>query len=98
VVRDPATGALSVADNVAADDPRVVVHDAHAADPTYAFGLSRLTNLDSRYAPMGVFRSVERPTYDALMAAQLEQAASTGPGDDDALAGLLRGNDAWTID
>jgi 2-oxoglutarate ferredoxin oxidoreductase subunit beta len=98
VVRDPATGALSVADNVAADDPRVVVHDAHAADPTYAFGLSRLTNLDSRYAPMGVFRSVERPTYDALMAAQLEQAASTGPGDDDALAGLLRGNEAWTID
>src|SRR5580698_4123534 len=60
VVRD-ATGGLHVEDDVAADDPRVVVHDAHARDSTYAFALSRLTSADSRYAPMGVFRSVQRP-------------------------------------
>ena len=56
-----ATGALTVEDDVAADDPRVVVHDAHADDPSYAFALSRLSANESRYTPMGVFRSVVAP-------------------------------------
>src|ERR1700759_1789862 len=43
VVRDE-FGALSVADDIADDDPRVVVHDAHRTDPTYAFALSRLSS------------------------------------------------------
>jgi 2-oxoglutarate/2-oxoacid ferredoxin oxidoreductase subunit beta len=90
-------GALTVEDGVADDDPRVVVHDAHAADPSYAFALSRLSALDSRYSPMGVFRSVERPSYDAMMAAQLDQAAAKAPGDDAALDALLHGADTWTI-
>src|ERR1700709_1916115 len=47
IVRD-SFGDLSVAENVAADDPRVVVHDAHRDDPSYAFALSRLTNIDRR--------------------------------------------------
>jgi len=34
-------GALVIEDGVADDDPRVVVHDAHADDPSYAFALSR---------------------------------------------------------
>ena len=33
-----------------------------------------------RYAPMGVFRSVERPTYDRLMAAQLTAASAAAAG------------------
>ena len=96
VVRD-AVGSLSIEDGVAADDPRVVVHDAHADNPAYAFALSRLSSLDARYAPMGVFRSVERPTYDAMMAAQLDAAAAAAPGDDGALQKLLLGADPWTI-
>ncbi|HEY8826402.1 MAG TPA: 2-oxoacid:ferredoxin oxidoreductase subunit beta [Jatrophihabitantaceae bacterium] len=90
-------GALVIEDGVADDDPRVVVHDAHADDPSYAFALSRLSSLDSRYSPMGVFRSVERPTYDAMMAAQLDQAAAKAPSDDAALDALLHGADSWTI-
>ncbi|MCU1655528.1 MAG: thiamine pyrophosphate protein domain protein TPP-binding protein [Pseudonocardiales bacterium] len=97
VVREP-NGALAIADDVAADDPRVVVHDAHAEDPSFAFALSRLSSLDSRYSPMGVFRSVEHPTYDAMMTAQLDQAAAKAPGDDAALGALLAGADPWTID
>jgi 2-oxoglutarate ferredoxin oxidoreductase subunit beta len=88
---------LTIADGVAADDPRVVVHDAHAEDPTYAFALSRLSSLDSRYAPMGVFRSVQRPTYDRMMTQQLELAAAKAPGDADALDALLRGADTWSV-
>jgi 2-oxoglutarate ferredoxin oxidoreductase subunit beta len=88
---------LTIEDGVAADDPRVVVHDAHVEDPAYAFMLSRLSTRDHRYAPMGVFRSVERPTYDALMAAQLDTAAAMSAGDEAALDALLKGADTWTI-
>jgi 2-oxoglutarate/2-oxoacid ferredoxin oxidoreductase subunit beta len=90
-------GELSIAEGVAEDDPRVVVHDAHNENPAYAFALSRLQNLDTRYAPMGVFRSVNRATYDGLMAGQLETAAQQAPGDEDALQGLLRGSDTWAV-
>ncbi len=92
-----ANGALTIEDGVADDDPRVVVHDAHNPDSSYAFALSRLSSHDSRYSPMGVFRSVERPTYDAMMAAQLDQAKAKAPGDDAALDALLHGSDTWTI-
>ena len=90
-------GALAIEDGVAEGDPRVVIHDAHTEDPSYAFALSRLSSLDSRYSPMGVFRSVNRPTYDAMMADQLDQAAAKAPGDDAALDALLHGTDTWTI-
>ncbi|HSK14335.1 MAG TPA: hypothetical protein VK907_14035, partial [Phnomibacter sp.] len=45
--------------------------------------------------PFGVFYETERPTYEAMMAAQIEQAiAKKGKGD---LAKLLRGNEVWEI-
>jgi 2-oxoglutarate ferredoxin oxidoreductase subunit beta len=91
------SGGITVADDVAPDDPRVVVHDPHAEDPSYAFALSRLTTVDIRYAPMGVFRSVHRPAYDAMMTAQLAEAAAAKPGDDAALEALLHGADTWTV-
>jgi 2-oxoglutarate/2-oxoacid ferredoxin oxidoreductase subunit beta len=90
-------GALAIDDDVADDDPRVVVHDAHAADPAYAFALSRLSSADSRYAPIGVFRSVERPTYDTLMAGQLDRARADAPGDAAALQKLMYGADTWQV-
>jgi 2-oxoglutarate ferredoxin oxidoreductase subunit beta len=95
VVRDLAAGGvLRIAENVPPDDPAVVRHDAHAEDPSYAFALSRLATEDLKYSPIGVFRSVERPSYDELMAEQLTQAKAKGGGD---LAALLHGADTWTI-
>ena len=93
VRRDPRTGSLEVC---AADDPGVLVHDAHADDPSQAFALSRLADPGSlARTPLGVFRSVERPTYDDLMTGQLEQAVATqGAGD---LGELLRGRDTWDV-
>jgi 2-oxoglutarate ferredoxin oxidoreductase subunit beta len=90
-------GALSIEDNVATDDPRVVIHDEHVDDPAYAFTLSRISSIDSRYAPMGVFRSVERPAYDDLMSDQMGTAAAKAPGDEAALDALLAGTDTWTV-
>jgi 2-oxoglutarate/2-oxoacid ferredoxin oxidoreductase subunit beta len=94
VVRDPATGSLAIEEDVAEGDPRVVVHDEHAADPSYAFALSRLSGSDLRYTPMGVFRSVQRDTYDSLLNEQVDRARSSGEAD---LAGLLGGSDTWTV-
>jgi 2-oxoglutarate ferredoxin oxidoreductase subunit beta len=96
VIRTEA-GGLAVAEDVPAGDPRVVIHDAHAEDPTLAFALSRLTSQDMRYAPMGVFRDVERPTYDSLMSDQLARAAATSDGSDVALDALIHGSDTWTV-
>jgi 2-oxoglutarate ferredoxin oxidoreductase subunit beta len=92
-----ADGSMVIEDDVAEDDPRVVMHDAHLENPAYAFALSRLQSLDSRYAPMGVFRDVRHATYDRLMSTQLERAAEQASGDDDALQALLRGADTWQV-
>jgi len=94
VVRDPVRGGLRIAENVPDGDPSVVVHDAHAEDPSYAFGLSRLSGEDLRYTPIGVFRSIERASYDELMTEQVTAAGQKGAGD---LAALLHGQDTWTI-
>ena len=96
VVRDE-FGGFVIDENVPEGDPRVVVHDAHIDNPSYAFALSRISSVDSRYAPMGVFRDVTRPMYDTLMAEQLERAAEQKPGDDAALQELLRGADTWQV-
>jgi 2-oxoglutarate ferredoxin oxidoreductase subunit beta len=74
------------------------VHDAHDEDPATAFALSRLTDAGvlSR-APIGIFRSVEHPTYDDLARDQVDTARQ-GTGDPtEALAGLLSAGDTWTV-
>ena len=79
----------------AADEGTLITHDAHRADPSYAFALSRLDTSDFRHTPIGVFRQVEQPSYDQLMAEQIEAARErSGPGD---LAALLAGNDTWEV-
>ncbi|MFJ5304419.1 2-oxoacid:ferredoxin oxidoreductase subunit beta [Streptomyces sp. NPDC088350] len=96
VVRDPDTGDLRVVDVTEANQPDIVVHDAHAAGPTHAFALSRLADPDTlHHTPIGVLRDIDRPVYDADMADQLERAVEQhGKGD---LGALLTGNDTWTV-
>ena len=79
----------------------IVVHDAHSPDPTMAFAISRLT--DSGYlntSPIGIFRQVERETYDDGARAQVASAST--PDNDTAdqsarLAALIGGGDTWTV-
>ncbi|HEX4830762.1 MAG TPA: 2-oxoacid:ferredoxin oxidoreductase subunit beta [Trebonia sp.] len=87
-------GTLQEVDTAAVPAESLVVHDATREDPSYAFALSRLDNGDFSHTPIGVFRSVERPSYDSLMAAQMAQAQAGGPGD---LSKLLAGNDTWQV-
>jgi 2-oxoglutarate ferredoxin oxidoreductase subunit beta len=76
------------------DEDRVVVHDAAADDPAYAFALSRLSTQDLRYAVTGVYRNVARPTYDDQARHQVTTATAAVPAD---LGSLLRGNDTWSV-
>jgi 2-oxoglutarate/2-oxoacid ferredoxin oxidoreductase subunit beta len=93
VVRD-AFGGLRIAETNQVDATEIIVHDAHREDPAYAFALSRLSTQDLRYTPMGVFRSVSRPSYEQMMADQIADARAQETGD---LAALLAGGDTWTV-
>jgi 2-oxoglutarate ferredoxin oxidoreductase subunit beta len=81
---------------VAGNDPgTLLTHDAHVADPSYAFALSRLDDAGFEHTPIGVFRKVDRASYDELMSAQIEAAREQhGHGD---LAALLAGSDTWQV-
>ncbi|MCF3120007.1 2-oxoacid:ferredoxin oxidoreductase subunit beta [Streptomyces arenae] len=96
VVRDAATGDLKVVAVTPENEGEILVHDAHSTSPTTAFALSRLADPDTlHHTPIGVFRNVERPVYDTLMADQLDTAIEqNGKGD---LAALLTGGDTWTV-
>ena len=94
VVRDD-VGGLRIAETNQVDAADIVVHDVTRQDPSYAFALSRLSSQDLRYTPMGVFRSVQKPAYDQMMAEQLEVARAERAPD---LAGLLAGSDTWTVE
>jgi 2-oxoglutarate ferredoxin oxidoreductase subunit beta len=78
---------------------RVVVHDAGAEDPSIAFQLSRLEDPTMAHMPMGIFRSVSRPSYDDLVRAQIDEVvtAAGGPATDADLTTLLQGKDTWDV-
>jgi 2-oxoglutarate ferredoxin oxidoreductase subunit beta len=73
----------------------LLVHDEHRADPTLAFALSRLSTGPHMPTPVGVFRDIERPVYEAEVQQQLAAAVErSGPGD---LAKVLAGGATWTV-
>ncbi|MBL7254694.1 2-oxoacid:ferredoxin oxidoreductase subunit beta [Paractinoplanes lichenicola] len=75
-----------------------LVHDATVDDPAYAFALSRLSGSDLGTTPIGVFRNVQRPSYDELITKQLVDAKSQADGTaDEMLDALLNKADTWTI-
>ncbi|MER7167301.1 2-oxoacid:ferredoxin oxidoreductase subunit beta [Micromonospora sp. NPDC000207] len=98
VVHPPGGFGLEVRDTATTPADQIVVHDAGVADPAYAFALSRLPGLDLRNTPIGVFRSVDRPTYDKSVQEQVAAAkASTTDSPEQQLTGLLAAGDTWTI-
>jgi 2-oxoglutarate ferredoxin oxidoreductase subunit beta len=94
VVRDR-NGALRIANVAEVGEDALLVHDAHAPDPSNAFALAHLAPRPSGPTPIGVFRAVERPVYGETVAAELE-AAREGLGAQE-LNELLRSGDTWTV-
>jgi 2-oxoglutarate ferredoxin oxidoreductase subunit beta len=91
-VRQRDDGSVELVD--VTDESELLVHDAHHAEPSAAFALSRLTQSTANATPIGIFRDVDRPVYDELMAQQLEAAREKQEGD---IAALLHSGDTWTI-
>jgi 2-oxoglutarate/2-oxoacid ferredoxin oxidoreductase subunit beta len=72
----------------------LLVHDIHLKDPSVAFMLARMEYPDFPQ-PVGIFRAVERDTYEDMMAAQIEAAISKqGPGN---LEKLINGGETWVV-
>jgi len=75
----------------------VVRHDATVDDSAYAFALSRLSEQNLEHTVMGIFRQVQRPTYDDGVREQVRSARESTAHDTAALQSLLRGRDTWTV-
>ena len=71
------------------------IHDSRLDNPTYAFLLSQM-HYPAFPEPIGVFRRVERPTYDQLVRDQVERAVSTSPHN--SLEDLLCSGETWVVE
>ncbi|MGW4768403.1 2-oxoacid:ferredoxin oxidoreductase subunit beta [Nocardia sp. NPDC004278] len=96
VVRDGFGLAVARADEVEESD--IIVHDAYADNPEYAYALSRLSDQDLGHVVTGIFRNVTRPTYDDAVRAQTAAARERKPVRADSLQTLLNGPETWTVD
>jgi 2-oxoglutarate ferredoxin oxidoreductase subunit beta len=94
VVRD-ADGSLQIAAVASVGDDALLIHDAHRDDPSLAFALSRLADLEGGATPIGIFRAAPRETPAVGLAADLSSAqASFGNA---GLERLLNGGDTWSV-
>ncbi len=88
-------GGLEVGKVSEIGEDNLVVHDPTITDTSYAFALSRLGDQNLTNTPTGIFRQVQRPTYDDQAREQVEQARHAKEPD---LQALLRGKDTWTVE
>ncbi len=81
-----------IAENVEGDDG-LLVHDTSLDDPTLA---NILVGMDypAFPVPVGIFRDVERPTFDGLLAKQVEDARAKTPAD---FSKILAGGETWEV-
>src|SRR2546430_2989333 len=89
-VRQREDGSVEAVD--VGDESELLVHDAYHVESSAAFALSRLTQSTANATPIGIFRDVQRPVYDELMAEQLDTARAQREGDLESLlqAGATR--------
>jgi 2-oxoglutarate ferredoxin oxidoreductase subunit beta len=88
-------GGVEIVDVSAVGEDALLRHDESAEDPSLAFALSRISHTPVGPTPIGIFRAVERPIYDAMMAEQIEVTRrELGEGE---LTKLLHAGDTWQI-
>ena len=84
---------VELGNGVTEDD--LLIHDETRQDPTIASIMARM-EYPEYPVPLGILQAVERPTYDALMEAQIQDTISKqGEGD---LAALLSEGDTWVVE
>jgi 2-oxoglutarate ferredoxin oxidoreductase subunit beta len=88
-------GGVEIVDVKSVGEEALLRHDESTEDPSLAFALSRLSHTPVGPTPIGIFRAVERPVYDEMMAEQIEVTRrELGEGE---LTKLLHAGDTWAI-
>ncbi len=83
---------VTLSEGMTEDD--LLFHDERALEPTLAYMLSRMYH-PAFPEPIGVFRAIERPTYDGMLDDVVNHAtAADGVGK---LEDLLAAGDTWTV-
>ena len=73
----------------------LLVHDIYLKDPSVAFMLARMEQPDFPQ-PVGIFRAVERATYESMMEDQIQAAiVKAGPG---SLEKLINSGETWVVE
>jgi 2-oxoglutarate ferredoxin oxidoreductase subunit beta len=89
-------GEAVVVDSNSVDPKAILVHDPTNPNASVAFAVSRLSHGPYGPTPLGIFRDVNRPTYDSEVNAQVAAAKEKlGEGD---LAKLVASHGTWTVD
>jgi 2-oxoglutarate/2-oxoacid ferredoxin oxidoreductase subunit beta len=84
---------IELGNGIAEDE--LIVHDEKAPDSYLAYMLARMEYPDYP-VPVGVFRDIEKPTYENLMAEQIDAAVQRmGPGN---LEKLINSGETWVIE
>lgn len=76
------------------DQSELITHNEKEPSPHYAYMLTQMTYPEMP-VPFGVFRAIEKPTYDEMMDNQVKEAVKKkGKGD---LKSLIYGDETWTV-
>lgn len=74
----------------------LLFHDEKSPDASLAFMLGKMSKANGLPEPVGVFRAIDKPSYDELVNGQVTEAiAAKGPGD---LDKLFNSGDTWTVE
>lgn len=77
------------------DQSELLIHHESEASPNYAYLLTQM-NFPDMPVPFGVFRNIEKPTYDEMLVGQLKMAREKkGKGN---LKDILYTQDVWTVE
>jgi 2-oxoglutarate/2-oxoacid ferredoxin oxidoreductase subunit beta len=90
-----ANATLEIVDVADVGEEALLIHDAHADNPSHAFELAQLALAPTGPTPIGVFRSVERPVYAETVRAERAEARKQVAAED--LDRLLRGAYTWSV-
>ena len=88
-------GEAKIVNRADIDDSQIYVHDATKKNPSVAFSLSRLSHGPYGPTPVGIFRQVERETYNEDILGQIETAKEAKGGGK--IEQLIRSLGTWDV-
>ena len=83
-----------IVDLVSTNQKEILIHNEKESKPHYAYMLTQMT-YPAMPVPFGVFRAIEKPTYDEMLDNQVKEVIKQrGKGN---LKQLIYGSNTWTV-